>query len=753
MVPAVFIYSPNEIRGRIISETLRVKGIEARLAASHFEVETLIAEYPPKVIILDIKKNTAAETDFLVALSQKNTGAELIVLGNKPDPAALGPSALTNARWIPGPLAPESIASEVHTILFPKKNWSFTKRCNAVVSAVLLRLKRFFFWSVPITATLAVGLIGGYVYWCIVTIPDIQSLNSYSPYKSSEIYSNDNVLLSEFYIERRNMVTPDTLPRNVKNAFIAVEDARFYKHAGIDPVRILSAFLTNIKEGGFVQGGSTITQQLAKMIFFKPEKTITRKVKEIAISLQIERRYTKDEILGLYLNNAYFGTRAYGIEAASSIYFGKASSDLSTSEAALLAALPKAPSKYSPFIDPEKALNRRNYVLRRMFQTGFIDQDEYRHALGEAIPEKMHARRYKAPYYVDHCRGILEELMGDRLYTAGLKIYTTLDNRMQETAEKAVSEGIERLEKRGITGVQAALLAIDIKTGHIKAMVGGTNFWDSQFNRVTQAKRQPGSTFKPIVFLTALEQGLKPGDTIEDKRIDYYVKGQPEAWTPLNYSKQYHGTVTLKTALARSFNAATVNLASKVGIGNMIKTAHRLGIKSTIHPFYSSAIGSSELTLMELVSAYTALASGKRIEPTCITRIIDKEQAVLVEPPASEETVVGRDSLTAIRDMLQSVVLEGTGRGALVLKRPVYGKTGTTNDCVDAWFIGFDENIALGVWVGRDDHTPIGGDENGATVALPIWVDFMRGSGETHEPARITVYPSVTMAAGAVSVN
>jgi penicillin-binding protein 1A len=221
----------------------------------------------------------------------------------------------------------------------------------------------------------------------------------------------------------------------------------------------------------------------------------------------------------------------------------------------------------------------------------------------------------------------------------------------------------------------------------------------------------------------------------------------------LNYSKKYHGTVTLKTALARSFNAATVNLASKVGIENMIKTAHRLGIKSPIHPFYSSAIGSSELTLIELVSAYAALASGKRIEPTCITRIIDKEQAVLVEPPASEETVVGRDSLTAIRDMLQSVVLEGTGRGALVLKRPVYGKTGTTNDCVDAWFIGFDEHIALGVWVGRDDHTPIGGDENGATVALPIWVDFMRGSGETPEPARITVYPSVTMAAGAVSVN
>ena len=750
MYGAVFIYSPNEIRGRIISETLKVQNIETHLFTSHFEVEEAIGEYPTRIIILDIKKDLSTERDFLGTLSQRKPETEIIVVGDQADPSLLEISNIGNVRCIPGPLAPESIVSEVKSILFPER----AELCKTLVSWGLLQMKRFFSWSLPLTITLVVGLIGGYVYWCIATLPSIETLHSYSPYKASEIYSYDNVLLSEFYIERRNIVSPGRLPRHVKHAFIAVEDARFYRHAGIDPIRIFSAFLKNVKEGGFVQGGSTITQQLAKMLFFKPEKTITRKVKEIAISLQMERRYTKDEILGLYLNNTYFGTRAYGIDAASHIYFGKGVEDITISEAALLAALPKAPSKYSPFNDPKKSLQRRNYVLRRMFKTGFITQGEYRRSLADSIPKKIYARRYQAPYYVDYCRTALEKMVGDRLYTSGLKIYTTLDYRMQQVAEKAVCKGIARLKKRGITGVQAALVAIDIKTGHIKAMVGGTNFWDSQFNRVTQARRQPGSTFKPIVYLTALNQGLKPSDVIEDKKIYYRVEGQGDTWTPTNYSKKYHGAVTLKTALALSFNAATVNLASRVGIQNMIRTAHRLGIKSKIHPFYSSALGASEVTLLELVTTYVALASGRRIEPACIKRIIDGEQATLVEPSVVQERVISDKTLSVIRGMLRSVVLEGTGRGALVLKKAVYGKTGTTNDSADAWFIGFDDTIALGVWVGRDDHTPIGLDENGATAALPIWIDFMRGSDTTYEPAGITAsYPSLTMRRGGVSIN
>ena len=472
--------------------------------------------------------------------------------------------------------------------------------------------------------------MGGYIFWCIGNLPNLESLKHYSPYKASEVYSYDNVLLTEFYIERRNIISPDNIPQHVKNAFLAAEDARFYKHHGIDPVRIISAFFINIKEGAFVQGGSTITQQLAKRIFLKPEKTITRKVKEMALSFQMERKYTKDEILGFYLNNTYFGTRAYGIEAASHVYFGKSTGNITIPEAALLAALPKAPSKYSPFIDPKKSLNRRNYVLKRMLVTGHINEEEYKKFLTYPMPKKIYVRKYKAPYYADYCRDVLEKMVGDRLYTSGLKIYTTLDYGMQQLAERAIYNGIDSLKKRGIKGVQAALLAVDIKTGRIKAMVGGTNFWDSQFNRVTQAKRQSGSTFKPIVYLTALNQGFKPDDTIEDKMINYPVEGEAGTWTPLNYTRTYHGTVTLETALALSLNAATVHLANRVGMSNVIKTAHKLGIKSTIYPFFSSAIGASEQTLMELVYTYATLASGIKNEPMCIHRIIDKEQSCLL---------------------------------------------------------------------------------------------------------------------------
>ncbi len=747
MHPDVITYSPNEIRGKIISETLKVNGIGTLLLSNHFEFEETINGHCPSVIIFDVKRNLSNEINFLNVLSQKKPETEIIILSDQLDLPVLETLDISNKRCIADPLAPESVLSEVKSILLPEKNLSVIKSSRNILDMALSRFKRLCLWSLPITITLIVGLVGGYTFWCISTLPKLESLKHYSPYKASEVYSYDNVLLTEFYFERRNIISPDKIPQHVKNAFLAAEDARFYRHCGIDPVRIISAFFTNIKEGAFVQGGSTITQQLAKMIFFKPEKTITRKVKEAALSLQMERNYTKNEIMGFYLNNTYFGTRAYGIEAASHVYFGKSTGDIKIPEAALLAALPKAPSKYSPFIDPEKSLSRRNYVLKRMFINGFINEEEYKKFLIYPIPKKMHVRKYKAPYYADYCRDVLEKMVGDRLYTSGLKIYTTLDYRMQQSAERAIHDGIDRLKKRGIKGVQAALLAVDISTGRIKAMVGGTNFWDSQFNRVTQAKRQSGSTFKPIVYLTALNQGFKPNDTIEDKMVNYTVEGEAGTWTPLNYTRTYHGTVTLKKALALSLNAATVNLANRVGMKNVIKTARNLGIKNTIHPFFSSAIGASEQTLMELVYTYATLASGIKNEPICIHRIIDKEQSSLVEPSkARQERVINKEALVSMRHMLKSVIQEGTGRKALVLKRnDLYGKTGTTNDCVDAWFIGFDDNTALGVWVGRDDHTSIGGNENGATAALPIWIDFMRETKKKCEPAVLTSYPSVTM--------
>jgi penicillin-binding protein 1A len=327
---------------------------------------------------------------------------------------------------------------------------------------------------------------------------------------------------------------------------------------------------------------------------------------------------------------------------------------------------------------------------------------------------------------VDYCRRVLEKKYGDRLFTSGLGIFTTLDYRLQHLAERAVKNGVASLKKRVHGDVQAALIAIDPHTGGIKAMVGGTNFWESQFNRVTQAKRQPGSAFKPIVYLAALEKGFKPEQMIEDRAITYMVDG--DKWTPRNYNNFYYGETTMKKALAHSLNAATVILAKRVGIRSIIQTAKRIGIKSEIHSWYSSALGASELTLLELTYAYATLAYGKRVEPICTEKIIDRENIFITDKQKLQERVINGLQLTGIREMLRAVVLQGTGSAAQVLDREVYGKTGTTNDYADAWFIGFDADNVVGVWVGRDNRTPIGENETGATAALPIWIEFMKNT-------------------------
>ncbi len=581
-------------------------------------------------------------------------------------------------------------------------------------------------FSLIIFFALITGAMGGFIFWSLSDLPKIKILEEYSPSESSLVYSKDNELLAEFYFERRTFIPYFHIPEHVKDAFIAVEDTRFYEHHGIDFVRIIGALIQDIKAGAFVQGGSTITQQLAKMLFLKPERSITRKIKEAALSLQIERHYTKDEILGLYLNQTYFGTRAYGIKAASQTYFGKSPQNISIDEAALLAALPKAPSIYSPFKNPKKAKRRRNFVLKRMLQNAFIKEDQYREAIAEPLPTTVQRRKYKAPYFIEYIRNALEQKYGERLYTSGLRIHATLDYRMQQVAERAIEKGIEGLRKRGVKEVQAALLAIDLKTGEIKAMVGGTDFWETQFNRSTQAKRQPGSAFKPIVYLTALSQGLIPDDIIIDKEVTYVGENEDDLWTPQNYEKLYHGEVTLRTALSHSLNAATVCLADTVGIRNVVKAAKKLGITSQIHPFLPSALGASDLTLKEMVFAYATLSHGKRLAPIYFDKIIDRDELTLEESAYLQQRVVDEGIVEEIRDMLRSVILEGTGNKAKVLKKIVYGKTGTTDNYTDAWFIGFDKTIALGVWVGRDDHKPIGNRETGARAALPIWIEFMK---------------------------
>ncbi len=573
------------------------------------------------------------------------------------------------------------------------------------------------------------GIAGGVLYWTFSDLPAVNAIEEYVPMESSKVYSSDGKILAEFYYERRTFVPCYKIPRYVKNAFVAIEDARFYSHPGIDFIGTLRALVHDIGTRSMGQGGSTITQQLAKMLFLKPEKSLIRKVREAVISLQIERHYTKDEILGLYLNQTYFGTRAFGIEAASQTYFGKSVSDLTIGEAALLASLPKAPSAYSPFKNPEKSRERRAVVLKAMLKNGFINPVQYRQALREPIPSSPHYRKYRAPYFVELLRQHLERKYGNSIYTAGYKIRSTIDSRLQHIAEVALEKGVKNIEKREKPGVQAALVAVDLHTGEIKAMVGGFDFWENQFNRATSALRQPGSAFKPFVYLTALEDGMVPDDTVDDSPVSFRGARPGQRWAPRNYEGKYYGTVTLKTAIARSLNAATVRLASIVGVHGIIDNAKLLGINTPLQPYLSIALGASDVTLSEMVGAYAAFATGKRITAVPYERIENRDGVVIEEVYPTVTDVISDGIVAGMKVLLGDVVKEGTGAAARDLGRPVYGKTGTTNDYTDAWFVGFDDRLAVGVWVGRDNHTSIGRRETGARAALPIWLDFMRQAG------------------------
>jgi len=586
------------------------------------------------------------------------------------------------------------------------------------------RTKIFF---IGLTAfSIFTGIAIGFVYWMMSDLPGIKALEEYTPIQSSQVYSSDGKLIAEFYLERRTFIPRYKIPEHVKKAFVSVEDIRFYKHPGVDIIGVLRAFYQDIKAGSIVQGGSTITQQLAKMLFLKPDRSIRRKIKEAALSIQIEKHYTKDEILGLYLNQAYFGTRAYGIEAAAQTYFGKSVSDLDIVEAALLASLPKAPSLYSPFKHPEKARERRERVLKEMLKHNFITKYQYEEAAKVPLPTTPHFRKYDAPYFIENIRQELETKYGTGLYTAGYKIYSTLDFGMQKIAEEAVKKGIASVEKRTKPGVEAALIAIDVRTGHIEAMVGGSDFWKNQFNRALHALRQPGSAFKPFVYITAIGKGMTSKDTIDDSPVSFKGSRPGQVWSPKNYDGRYHGIVTLKTALAQSLNAATVRLADQCSIKDVVEMSKRLGIRSELQPYMSLAIGAADVNLEEMVSAYSTFVSGRRTMPVMYERIFNKDGMVMEETRPEVEDLLSEDNVKEIKILLRAVIEEGTAQNAKEIKRMVYGKTGTTNDYTDAWFIGFDDKLAVGVWVGRDDHKPIGSKETGSRAALPIWIEFMK---------------------------
>ncbi len=506
------------------------------------------------------------------------------------------------------------------------------------------------------------------------------------------------------------------LPRYLPQAVIAIEDRRFRHHFGIDPLGLARAMFINLRAGRVVQGGSTLTQQLAKNLFLKPERTLRRKFQEAVLALWLESRYSKDEILQLYLNRVYFGSGAYGVEKAARKFFGKSAREVTLGEAAILAAVLKAPSRYNPVRHPQRAKKRARTVMNAMVRAGFITQREAAAALKGTHAIKPSNYVPASQYIVDWVLEQLPDLIGG--FSKSIVVETTLDHNLQKFAEKTVARTIAREgAKRHVS--QAALVVMDGR-GAVKAMVGGRSYRRSQFNRAVRARRQPGSAFKPFVYLTAIEQGYTP-ESVEDDapvRIGDY--------RPENYGRKYHGRVTLRTALALSLNTVAVKLCMAVGPENVVATANRLGISSPLRPVPSLALGVSEVTLLELTSAYAPFSNGgKAVVPWIVTRITTRDGKVLYERRGSGlGTVVNAYDLGAMNDMLRAVITSGTGRRARLPGRDIAGKTGTSQDYRDAWFIGYSAQLIGGVWVGNDDNSPTR-RVTGGSLPARIWKTVM----------------------------
>ena len=581
------------------------------------------------------------------------------------------------------------------------------------------------------------GSMVGFFIALTKDLPQIRDLESFRPSSITRIYSADGVLLTEFFLEKRDPVPIKIIPDFLKKALIVTEDRSFYRHSGIDLKGIFRAVFRDIVAGKFVEGASTITQQLAKTLFLRPRKSLLRKAKEAFLSFQIERRYTKDEILELYLNQVYFGSGAYGVESAAKIYFGKSVSDLNLPECALLAGLPRSPSRYSPLLDPELAIKRRNIVLKQLQDTGVITHSDYE--IAKAAPlnlAKQNKPSVKAPYFIEYVKKFLENTIGSsRLYKEGLRVVTTLNYDMQQKAELAMDKGLSDLEKRmkyqriKNSDPQGALISLDVQTGGILSMIGGRDFSKNTFNRATDARRLPGSAFKPIVYAYAIEQGFTQNKIILDAPVAFNIGNPEKYWQPKNFSGDYEGEMTLRKALALSENIPAVRLIDMLGPSSVAGFAHTMGIDSPLSPDLSLALGTSEVSLMNLTAAYSVFPNnGKLVEPYGVTEVVDKAGRLIWRAKPQERIVISRATAAIMTDMLCNVIQNGTGRKARCIHRSIAGKTGTTDDFKDALFVGFSPSITTGVWVGQDAFTTLGKGETGARAALPIWIDFMTGA-------------------------
>ncbi len=576
-------------------------------------------------------------------------------------------------------------------------------------------------------------------------LPDTQAIQQIANMQqSTAVFDADDALAFTIYEEQRIAVPIDRISPNLQHAIVAIEDQRFFEHHGFDIVRIASAALTNLRHGRAVQGGSTITQQLARQSFLSPEKTIRRKLQELVVAERIERQFSKSRILELYLNKVYFGDGLYGAEAAARGYFGKHASELTVPEAALLAGLVKSPSTYAPTVNRDRAVARRNMVLQAMLETGAIDRATWQQARASkvALHDSLRAQEPYGQYFKEEVRKELVDRFGwQRVYEGGLRVYSTIDMPMQIAAEQAVADQLKSIEERrrkykkltDTEPLQAALVALDPQTGHVRAMVGGRDFTQSHFNRAVQAKRQPGSAFKPFVYATALEAGYTPASVID--HLDEPIPTLQGAWTP----EDEHNTgdsMTMRTALRTSSNRAAVRMLQEVGIARAVGYAKQMGV-GDVPSVPSLALGSGEVTVLSMTAAYAAFDNhGLVPEPILIRRVEDQKGAVLFENQDTSHRAISDVTAFLMSSMLADVVNAGTGatarRAGFTL--PAAGKTGTTNDFNDAWFVGYTPHLAAGVWVGFDQPHTIIPRGFAADLAVPMWAKFMKAATRNDKP-------------------
>lgn len=575
------------------------------------------------------------------------------------------------------------------------------------------------------------GVVLGVLSHYSKNLPDVEKLSQFEPSESSQIFSSDKGhVIGILYKENRIWVPVANIPQNMQNAIIATEDSRFYKHRGVDPVGVGRAIYQNLRGKSISQGASTITQQLARNIFLTQERSFGRKIQEMILSMQIEKRYTKKEILEFYLNQIYFGASAYGIEAAAQTYFGKHAKELTLPECAMIAGLPAAPSAYSPFVDEQAARDRQKVVLHRMMVCGFITPEEEQEAAGTELSyaqRKSEFQLLKYPYFTTYVMNELsKKYKTDYLYRGGLKIYTTVDLKMQKFAESALKEGLASAGQQNMHATNGAIVAIEPSRGFIKAMVGGLKYTvKNQFNRAWQARRQPGSSFKVFIYTTAIDNGYSPESLVDDSPVTYQ-RADNAPWCPKNSDGSYRGTMTFRDALKWSRNVCAVKLLDKLSVERVIEYAEKMGIKEPLEHNLTIALGSSVITPIEMASAFGVLANnGIRCEPTSIMYITDSRGNVIEDHRQPEQQeVLSEATAYTMTEMLEEVISSGTGTGARI-DRPAAGKTGTTDESRDAWFVGFVPQLSCAVWIGNDDFSKMN-NVYGGVVAAPIWGKFMK---------------------------